>query len=193
MASLLGKGRNYVHVCCCVTAQARLVLGIRGSFRLLTPFPQKFMLTHAQSIPSALTTTVKVISLQFRSLWRTSTLPHTALPSISSPPSSHTQSSAAPAFQTPSTARPCWKQLKLCQNSNMLAEALHTMCLPEANDLFVYVEGSHYQQLSRKKKTKNKWKQNKTEQEMKSNLSLPFLWNLKWEQEGNYFTKWSKT
>lgn len=133
----------------------------RGSFRLLIPFPQKFRVTHAQSIPSALATTVKVISLQFRSLQRTFTLPHTALPSISSPPSSHTQSSAAPAFQTPSTARPCLKQLKLCQTSNMLAGALYTMCLPEANDLFVYVKESHYQELSRKK---NKWKQNQPKQ-----------------------------
>lgn len=75
----------------------------------------------------------------------------------------------------------------------MLAEALHIMCLPETNDLFVYVEESHYQELSRKKNpNKNKINQNKTEQEMRNSLPLLFLWNLKWEQERNYFIKWSK-
>lgn len=67
---MLGKGRDYVHLCCCVSAQLWLVLGIRRSPRLLTPFPQKSMLMYAQSIPSALAVTVKVIILQFGFLYR---------------------------------------------------------------------------------------------------------------------------
>lgn len=123
----------------CLTAQLWLVRGIGECPKFLTPFPQKPAVTPAQSVPSALAVTVKVIILQFGSPYREH---HPNVTTARHPLTPHTTllQQRCGGVLTPALPTPPLKQLKLCQTPNALAEALRTMCLPEANDFPVHVE-----------------------------------------------------
>lgn len=106
----------------------------RGMPQIPHPLPTDTAVTPAQSVPSALAVTVKVIILQCGSPYRER---HPNVTTVRHPLTPHT---TLLQQRCGGVLTPALKQLKLCQTPNALAEPLRTMCLPEANDFLVHVE-----------------------------------------------------